>query len=315
MPGTVETKIKVGMDVRDVKKGGQEIKNAFNPRAIQDFRTATRDLERQYTTLIRKQADLTKQLGGIDKGTKAFKAMKEELKGVADQSKLVERSLSQLDRIQTRAARQQKFGRGRNFAAGLVQGSGLGQYIPTEPGMGARIAGTMVAGGVRRAAGGAAAPFLTPGVGGFAQGLSAIPGLGGFAAGALQTAAAGYQSAAGMDAAQLASLFQAGGQAGKAKPVTQGQKDAVAAAQAARTAAGNALQTAITGQGPRAQGGGPVAIPMFGVPGQVPVVQTQQQKAARGQKFDVAAATEAEKKAVRALEDAKRAARPGTARP
>ena len=213
---TVRTDIEFRTNTQPLKKAGQEIKQAFSAAQLKSFHAATRDLERQLGTLTSTQMKLSKALTGVEKGTEAYKKLKDQIKGVREETDLVSRSMEQLDRIQSRAARQQQAlgrqaqqGRLRNFGAGAAQGAGIAQYIPSGPGMGARIAGAGVVGGVRRAAGIAAAPFTTPGVAGLAQGLAGIPLVGGFAAGALNTAAGAYQAAVGHARARHQNVFLA----------------------------------------------------------------------------------------------------------
>jgi len=235
---THQTDLKFKADTSAIKKAGQEIKQAFSPEQLKKFRAATADLEKQYGDLTKSQMKLTKALKGVEEGSDAYKKLKDQIKGVRTETDLVSKSMAQLDRIQQRAARQQQAisrqtsaGGLRNFGAGLAQGSGIAQYIPSGPGMGSRIAGAALAGGARRGAMAAASPFLTPGIGGVAQGLGAIPLIGGAAAGALQTAAASYQSAVGYARARHQNLFFANASMGRDLGTTANPE--YAAAQAA----------------------------------------------------------------------------------
>jgi hypothetical protein len=243
------TNLKIKADDREIKKLRQSVKTAFDSRTLREFRGETRDLERQVVSLSRKQADLTKQLEKVDKGTKKFKELKDELKGVADHTKLVVSSMQQLDRVQQRAMRQTEVSGRRRFAQGLAQGAGIAQYIPTAPGMGAQIGGAMLAGGIRRGAGMAAAPFTMPGLGGLAAGLQGVPIVGGMAAGALQQASAAYQATVQFDRARLQNMYFAG-------PQRESSRQAAAASAARARSAGvgvrSSLQTMVTGEGPAA---------------------------------------------------------------
>jgi hypothetical protein len=91
-------------------------------------------------------------------------------------------------------------GRQGAFTQGLVQGLGVGEFIPRGPGMGRQVAGRMLGSGIRRTgqvgAGLGSATFS--GLGGLQSALEAIPG-GGVAGGLLQ---------AGMAAAQQSLAFQ-----------------------------------------------------------------------------------------------------------
>jgi len=248
------TNLKIRTDDRDIKKLKASVKDTFDPRTMRGFRDATRDVERQLVTLTREQVKLTKQLEGIEKGTKAFKDMKEQIKGVADQTKVAMSALSNLDRMQQRGIRQAETSSGRRFGQGLAQGAGVAQYIPTRPGMGAQIAGATLAGGIRRAASMAAAPFTMPGIGGLSQGLSGIPLVGGMAAGAIQQAAAAYQSTVQFDKARMQNMYFANAPQARAN-----RRAASAASLKARAARGDihaTLQTVVSGEAPRTAASG-----------------------------------------------------------
>jgi len=204
---TTNLEVKTERGQQAVKKLGQTISEALSPKHAKELKTATRDLERQFGAAAKAQAVLIKQLEGVKRGTEEYKKLKGELKGVADQADLASKALAQIERAQSRASRQAKEGRGRNFGLGLAQGAGIAQYLPSGPGAGSRLAGAMIGGAVRRGAGAAAAPFTMPGIGGLAQGLSGIPIVGGFAAGAISTAAAARQAAVGYDRARLGNLY------------------------------------------------------------------------------------------------------------
>jgi hypothetical protein len=200
---------------RNVKKLGQTIRDAFSPNSAKELKTVTRDLERQFASAAKAQASILKQLDGVKKGTKAYKELREQLKGVKEQGDLAAKTISQLNSAQQRLIRESKSRGGAAFGLGAAQGLGVAQYLPSGPGAGARLGGAMVGGAMRRGAGMAAAPFTTPGIGGVAQGLAGIPVVGGFAAGALQSAAASYQAAVGFDRAQQQNLYFANANRGR----------------------------------------------------------------------------------------------------
>lgn len=90
----------------------------------------------------------------------------------------------------------------RGFIGGFSEGIGLSNYLPSEPGQGARMAGTVAGRTLRMFGRGvhhASMPFLQPGIGGVMQALSSIPLVGGGMSGALGTAAGTYQQALGFD--------------------------------------------------------------------------------------------------------------------
>lgn len=225
----IRTDLELKADVSSLKRAGQEIKRTFSPDQINKFSTKSKELEKQLGKLTKAQIGLTNAMRGVKEGSERYEKLQKVLKTVRSETDLVTRSLSQLDRLMQRSsreqrnldrqqqsdARRQQGGGFRNFGAGLAQSMGVAQFIPSGPGMGARIAGGLVGGGIRRAGGIAASPFLTPGIGGLAQGLSGIPLVGGFAAGSLQSAAASYQSAAGFAQARKQNLYFANEQIGQ----------------------------------------------------------------------------------------------------
>jgi len=225
---TTEVGVKISADDRELKKLAQTIPQAFDKRSVKEFQQASKDVEGQLASLVRKQAELTRQLERVDRGTKAYKDLNKELRGVRREADMVSKSLGQIDRLLQRQEQQQRRARGPGFVAGMGQGLGVAQYIPTGPQMVPRMAGAMVGGALRRGAGAAAAPFAMPGIGGVAQGLSGIPIVGGFLGGALQQAAGAYQAAVGYDRAVLEALPFAGA------PPTAAAQQAARARQIAR---------------------------------------------------------------------------------
>jgi hypothetical protein len=242
----METKLKMTADASEAKKAGQVVKEAFSPRGVQEFNTATKDLEKQFVSLTKKQTDLTKKLLEVEKGAKAYSGLKQELKLVKEQADLVSQSLTQLDRAQKRAQvtqqqsvtlqqrerkeqaqaseqqrnerRRERTERRQGFVAGVGQGLGVSEYIPTGVGMVPRMAGSVLGRTIRRAAGGAAAPFLAPGMGGLTRMMQSIPLVGGYAAGAAQTAASALESAVGFERARAQNLYFTGPQMGRQQP-------------------------------------------------------------------------------------------------
>lgn len=200
----IEEKIKIGADTSGLKEIEQANRKAFSPASMREYKRAGKELERDHTLLTRKIVDLTRAMRGLDKGTEAFKDMRKELKGIQQDAKLVQSAMEAVNR-----AVQPRAGRGA-FVAGLGQGAGLAQYIPTGPGMGARMAGAAIGGMARRGAGMAAAPFAMPGIGGISQALGGIPIVGGALGGALQQAAGYYQEAVGYERAAMAAMPYAG---------------------------------------------------------------------------------------------------------
>jgi hypothetical protein len=197
MPRDPEVNIKIKADARELRKLRQEGKQAFDKQTIREFTRASTDMERQLGEVLKKQIKLTAELKGVEKGTKAYKQLKDELKGVNQEATQVERTLGRVRQVIQRQQVEQDRMRQRRqgFIGGMGQGLGVAQYIPTGAEMMPRMAGAMIGGGIRRMGGAAAAPFMTPGVGGMIRGVSGIPLIGGFVGGAMQTAAGAYQQA------------------------------------------------------------------------------------------------------------------------
>lgn len=203
----IKTTLQIGANTDGIDKAGKKTKEAFNPKVVKEFNAVAKDVEKTLVGLVRQQTALGKTLAGVAKGTKEYKALRQELRAINNAAKDARSSLGAIEDLHERASRRAREGAGRNFMAGLGQGTGLGQYMPTDPGMGWRMAGQAVGGGVRRGANAVSSPFITPGIGGVTQGLSGIPVVGGFAAGALSTAAASYGSAVSYDQARKNNLY------------------------------------------------------------------------------------------------------------
>lgn len=231
MPRDPEVNVKVKADARELRKLREEGKSAFDKKTIVEYGRAADTLEKSLDKVVKRQVKLVEELGKVDKGTKAYKELSGQLKEVDRQASSTERSLNRIRRIlsqqyrdqeraqakqnqaaqQAQQAEQQaRQARRRGFVGGFAQGVGVSEYIPSEPGQGARIGGAMLGRGMRRAAGGIAAPFQTPGVAGMAQGFGAIPLVGGFIGGAISTAAGMYQQAVGFQTAARGALFAQG---------------------------------------------------------------------------------------------------------
>jgi hypothetical protein len=198
----VRTNVRITADDRDLKKLQGTLGKVFDKRSARELAVTTKGLQDQFHKTTATVVRLTDQLLKVRAGTAAYKALSRELKGANEQARLLSRSLVQIEQLadrQQRKDRQRGDAGARSFVGGLVQGLGVAQYVPAEPGMGRRIAGAMVGGAARRGAGMAAAPFLTPGMGGISQAFAGIPIVGGALAGAVQTAAGAYSQAVGYD--------------------------------------------------------------------------------------------------------------------
>lgn len=194
--------LKFRADSRAVKVAGQEIKKAFDPRSSREFRRELGSLQRRLKDITSAQVGLVKELQRTEEGTKRFKELEGQLEAVADQAKTVKTAIGGI----TSAFKDFNAERRRGFVAGVAQGVGVAQYIPSEAGMGRRIAGGMVGRGIRGAAGAAMAPLRQPGIGGLTTALGAIPIVGQMAAGAVQALSGMYQEAVAYHQARVENL-------------------------------------------------------------------------------------------------------------
>jgi len=185
---SIEQKVKLTADTTGLKEIEAANRRAFNPATVREYKREAKSLEREHEHLNRRLVELTRSIRGFEKGTEAFKNMRKELRGVQQDARLVATALQAVQR-----AAAPKPGSG-SFVAGLGQGSGLGQYIPTGPGQMSRMAGMGIGGMARRGVRGISSPFMNPGMGGMVGMLNALPG-GGVAGGALQAASGYYQEA------------------------------------------------------------------------------------------------------------------------
>ena len=178
------TTVKVRGDTKGLDAVEKATKKAFDPRIPREFQRAAKELNSEVMALTRRQVDLARAMKDAT-DPKRLKDMKKEFRSVVDEAKALEGVLRSVQRMGSGS------NRGPSFGAGLAQGLGVAQYVPTGPGMGSRIAGAAIGGGVRRGLGGMAAPFMQPGVGGMSAMLQAFPFVGQAASGAL-SAAQGY---------------------------------------------------------------------------------------------------------------------------
>lgn len=155
--------------------------------------------------LAKTQLKLSKEMEATgDKGTEAYKSLKNTLRDVNREARDTERVISGLDKAHRREAdavktlgaaqkrvsdqRQQDAKQARGgFVQGMMQSMPLpAPFLQRGPGMYRQAAGMMVGGALRRGVGGAGAAMFG-GVGGLQQALSALPG-GGIIAGQLGAA-------------------------------------------------------------------------------------------------------------------------------
>ena len=209
----VPVNLKVKGDARDVEKVGRAITKAFDPKAVTALTKAQADVLKQITAITKEQTRLNKEMAGVEKGSKEYRRLAAEVKAARTEGQAASRTFKQLSSVIGDVGRQTRGGAGGgggaggqqrgSFWAGMAQGAGLGEYIPSGPGMGRRMAGRMIGGGLRAGA----APFMNPGAGGISTMLQAIPGVGGAMAGALQSGLGMYGQAAAFDKARMGNLY------------------------------------------------------------------------------------------------------------
>ncbi|MBT8430090.1 MAG: hypothetical protein KJN79_09290 [Gammaproteobacteria bacterium] len=202
--------LKFRADARAIKVLGQEFQKAFDPKSAKAYERELGGLQRRLKDLTSVQTGLVKQLEGVKDGTKEFKKLQDQMKLVGREAKTVKGAIGSM----TTAYREFNAERKRGFVAGMGQGLGIAQYIPSEAGMGRRMAGAAIGQGVRgvagRIGGAAMAPIRNPGVGGLASMVGAIPVLGQMASGQIQALAGMYQEAVAFKSAARGALFAQG---------------------------------------------------------------------------------------------------------
>lgn len=174
-------------------------------RDVRDFGREAKAIEGRLADLSKRQSELLELLGKTDKGTAAYKKLRQQVRGTTTEINAAVLALKAMDRVQSAMDRRAGGGgvQGRSFIAGLAQGTGIAQYVPTDRGMAGRIAGAGIGSMLRGAVGG----VMNPGLGGFAQALGSIPLLGGAASGAFGALASYYGQAVGFDQAKLGALM------------------------------------------------------------------------------------------------------------
>ena len=80
-------------DASKVQALGEEINKAMDARPLERMEEQAKDLDTAFGDLVDKQAELTKGLLGVEKGTDAYRALKDELRGVAEEARLTESAL------------------------------------------------------------------------------------------------------------------------------------------------------------------------------------------------------------------------------
>lgn len=253
MAQTTEHVVRIRADAKELKRASSEIERTFTPRAVEPMRVKVRELEQQLDAARRATDRLRRTLQETDKGSAAYTKIKKELKEAGAEARAAEGAITRLNReirasdrdAERRAQRAQASGL-RAFGAGLLQGSGLAQYLPHGQGLGFRAAGALAGRAIFGTGRALSAPFLAPGIGGLSQMLSSIPIVGGMAAGALSAGQGYYQQAVALDQARLRNLYMA--------PPTLGRfhSTATAADRAAVADVNGRLFMAQAGRGPQA---------------------------------------------------------------
>lgn len=197
----LETKVKVTADTSGLREIESANKKAFDARAQREFIVQAKNLERDLARLTKTQGEMVRELLKVDRGTKAYKDLGRELRNVQRDADSVRRVMQDIATITSRGSERKQ-----GFVAGMGQGLGVTQYLPTGPGMMPRMGGAMIGGALRRAGGAALSPFQSPGVGGFAGLLSAIPLVGPAAANALMAGSGMFQQATAFSGAKLQNM-------------------------------------------------------------------------------------------------------------
>lgn len=231
---TSEHSFKITADQSSARAVRRAISESFSAKALKEFSKETRNMRMEIERFIKEQTKSgrdgiaqNKELIDTVKDLKsAYKEVWEEKKRIAAEEREENRRQREENKEERRAAEDERkksrveaektrqqytTSKRRSFGAGLIQGLGIADYFPTDPGMKARLAGNLVGMGIRRAGGAATAPFINPGISGLTQLIGAVPLIGGAAAGALNAASGMFGRAVGLDQARLQNLYLMGG--------------------------------------------------------------------------------------------------------
>jgi hypothetical protein len=145
---------------------------------------------------MRELGEASKAFEGLEKTlTKVLK----EFKSVVDTARSFSKEIRDANNEMDKAKRKPS-----GFAMGVAQGSGMGEYFPSDMRLAPQIAGRQVGGMLR--GGAAAAGSVFTGLAGFQTGLSSLPG-GGFLAGQVGQAAASAEAALAYQQAQASTMM------------------------------------------------------------------------------------------------------------
>ena len=186
-------------DVSKIKSIGEEINKAMDVRPLERLEEQAKGLDTAFSGLVDKQIELTKELLGIDKGTDAYRKLKDMLRDVSQEANTVRSALSNVQKQAT------SIGGGGGARAANAEAA-----FDSKIGM-AGLSGAQT--GSRAVLGGASAISGAPLSGAMEQGAQAVAssgaGLGGtFAIASIPIAMGMMQAAMAMRAAE--SIYPAG---------------------------------------------------------------------------------------------------------
>lgn len=201
-----KTRVILEAETKGFDKARRDVKGVNDALGVKDSAKDFKRLEQQVGGLFR-------QLRGLTEGFKQFNAQlsstKKEQTAFRDMASGIKEALTAMrdmtaardkDRVaQERQAKQ------HSFRTGLIQGSGVADYVPENLRMARYAAGQAVGRTARGAAGaawGSTVGGAFSGVGAMGQGLAGIPIVGGMAAGQLQALQSAAQEALGYESAR-----------------------------------------------------------------------------------------------------------------
>lgn len=249
---TVQTDLLLNARSRGFEQANQNIANLgrSSKKAMVESQQEVARLEGSLRRLASEQVRLNRALEATDRGTKAYRTLTEELRGVQRQAAQTTTTITALERAYQEAGQR----RGA-FTQGLLQGAVPGAaFIQRGPGAMRQAAGVGVGRALRGVAGGMAQTPFT-GASGLAQALQSIPG-GGFLAMPLMTAMGQAQQALGFRQTQMQ---QAPFLGGMGMQVAQARARRGAGARAAEAAQLAAFERPVSAADIRERVGGGVA--------------------------------------------------------
>ena len=183
MPNRYQTILDIEANTRGIEDIGRSIEDSMDTGVVERMERQVEELDGVFQTLVERQGELVTAMAKVEKGSDAYKKVKEDLDGVEQQAKATSRAIGNL-----------------NKSIGSSGGAGSGGRTWRDRAGGALRGGAATAGGVAQGAvSGSAGGFIGSIGAGFSRAAASLPfGAGAIAAGGIAAGVAGMVSAAGM---------------------------------------------------------------------------------------------------------------------